>query len=104
MNVITKEANIFNTLKLKVLPIRFCKVLLEIQVIDSKGDKCAGVLLMFRQTAFCILSTCRRRTKGLSLRFMPTLLSSVREWKSTQKNRLLPTRFGLLSCMVRAEF
>ena len=169
----------------------FCKVLLEIQVIDPKGDKRTGVIpidVLVGQTAFCILSTCKlgrlgwkttvgkhgvdithektgvratdvsiwhdtpwvlvksylgndvkfeppvlsavigdmvfvltpdemaahrprghipfepsceacintgvgSRTKGLSLRFTPTLLSSVRGWKLAQKNRLLPTRF-----------
>ena len=40
----------------------FCKVLLEIQVVDPKRDKRTGVIpidVLVGQTAFCILSTCK---------------------------------------------
>ena len=45
----------------------FCKVLLEIQVVDPKGDKRTGVIpmdVLVGQTAFCILSTCKMGRLG----------------------------------------
>ena len=45
-----------------VAMVGFCKVLLEIQVVDPKRDKRTGVIpidVLVGQTAFCILSPCK---------------------------------------------